>query len=146
MTAVGFGRKGPAPSADLAARRAAFLAAERARAQQPGGGDTVADFHRPSLESRRYAPPKSTGMAYLLWLFLGGLSGHRFYLGFSTSAIVQLLLTPIGYAMLLSKSPGGMIPVIAGALWLLADAALIPGMVNRANARRRGPSLASTFD
>src|SRR5712675_713947 len=26
-------------------------------------------------------PMKSTGIAYLLWLFLGGVGGHKFYLG-----------------------------------------------------------------
>ena len=59
---------------------------------------------------------KTMGTAYLLWFFLGGFSAHRFYLGFSTSAIVQLLLTPIGYAMLMSKSPAGFIFVAAGGL------------------------------
>jgi TM2 domain-containing membrane protein YozV len=84
--------------------------------------------------SRRTAPP-----------ICSGCSAHRFYLGFTTSAIIQLLLSPIGYAMLMSKSPAGLAFIAAGAMWLLGDAFMIPGMVNKANERARGLSLGSTF-
>ncbi|MBV9881570.1 MAG: TM2 domain-containing protein, partial [Sphingomonadaceae bacterium] len=79
MSGATFGRKGSAAAqTDLAARRAAFLAAERARPQQePRLGDEL-------LAPRQGPPiaPKATGTAYVLWFFAGGLSAHRFYLGF----------------------------------------------------------------
>jgi TM2 domain-containing membrane protein YozV len=150
MSGGTFGRKGAGSDPDLAARRAAFLAAERARAQAAPAGEerrsAVEDgFARPPVTERPYVSRKTMGTAYLLWFFLGGLSAHRFYLGFSTSAIIQLLLTPIGYAMLLSKSPAGLFVVAAGGVWILVDAFLIPGMVTKANERARGLSLTSTF-
>jgi len=144
MSGASFGRKGAGPDPDLAARRAAFLAQERARPKTEPAAATD-EFDRPRLTERPYVSTKTMGTAYLLWFFLGGFSAHRFYLGFSTSAIIQLLVTPIGYAMLMSKSPAGFIFVGAGALWLLADAFMIPGLVGKANERARGVSLGSTF-
>lgn len=35
---------------------------------------------------------KSTGLAFVLWFFLGGFGAHRFYAGFKKSAIVIALL------------------------------------------------------
>jgi TM2 domain-containing membrane protein YozV len=150
MSGATFGRKGDAPDAGLAARRAAFLAEERARAlaapagarREPGveGG-----FARPPLAERPYVSRKTMGTAYLLWFFLGGVSAHRFYLGFRLSAIIQMVLTPLGYAMMMTKSPGGLVVVPAAALWILADVFLIPGMVAKANERARELSYASTF-
>jgi TM2 domain-containing membrane protein YozV len=145
MSGASFGRKGSAPAPDLAARRAAFLAEERARAQHaPAGGRVEDEFARP-LAERPYVSRKTMGTAYLLWFFLGGVSAHRFYLGFRTSAIVQMLLTPLGYAMLWSKSPLGLLAVPAAGVWILVDAFLIPGMVTKANERARGLSLTTTF-
>ena len=147
MSGATFGRKGAAPDADLAARRAAFLAAERARAQQaPQPASATEDsFGRPAPIERPYVPRKTNGTAYLLWFFLGGVSAHRFYLGYRISAIIQMLLTPIGYAMMMTKSPGGLAIVPAAGLWILLDAVLIPGMVTRTNERARELSYATTF-
>jgi TM2 domain-containing membrane protein YozV len=44
------------------------------------------------LQMTFQAQKKSTGAAYLLWFFLGGLGGHRFYLGQTGTAITQLIL------------------------------------------------------
>ena len=140
MSGAAFGRKGAGLDADLAARRAAFLAAERARPRQ--GAE---DGDRPAATGPAFAREKSLGTAYLLWFFLGGLSAHRFYLGFPASAAVQLCLSPLGYALLIGKSPAGFFVLIASGLWILADAFLIPGMIRKANARGRGSALGPVF-
>jgi TM2 domain-containing membrane protein YozV len=150
MSGATFGRKGAGPDPDMAARRAAFLAAERARAaaapadagREPG---VEAGFGRPPVAEPRYVSRKTNGTAYLLWFFLGGVSAHRFYLGYRITAVIQMILTPLGYAMMMTKSPGGMIAVPAAALWILLDAVLIPGMVASANERARELSYAATF-
>lgn len=59
---------------------------------------------------------KSTGVAYLLWLFLGLLGGHRFYLRQTGTGILWLFT-------------GGLF--LVG--WIV-DAFLIPSIVNRVNA------------
>ena len=62
---------------------------------------------------------KSVGAAYVLWFFLGLLGAHRFYLGQTGTAIAQLILsiTVIG--------------LIVSAVWVLVDAFLIPGLVEK---------------
>jgi TM2 domain-containing membrane protein YozV len=137
----GFGRKGTVDGAALAARRTAFLAEERARAGRPAASGGPG--HPPSTPV--FVREKSTGVAYLLWFFLGGLSGHRFYLGYSTSAAIQASLTPIAYAMLIAGSLFGIIPMLAAAFWLLGDAFLIPSLTRQANDRIRRNATSRVF-
>ena len=68
---------------------------------------------RQEVDSRK----KSVAATWLLWLFLGELGAHRFYLG----------RVGTGIAMLLTL--GGLF------IWALVDAFLVPGML-RANKRQ----------
>ena len=58
---------------------------------------------RPSSDTAsmmRYdANKRSVLIAYILWFFLGGLGAHRFYLGATTSALILLALTVIGFIL-----------------------------------------------
>ncbi|NBG94378.1 NINE protein [Pyruvatibacter mobilis] len=67
------------------------------------------------IEQRVSNDGPSTGIAYLLWFFLGLVSAHRFYLGEAVTAIIQIL----SYF------------IFVGFIWLLIDAFLIPGMVRK---------------
>lgn len=62
---------------------------------------------------------RSTGLAYVLWLFLGVLGVHRFYCGRVGTGILWLFT-------------GG----LCGVGWLI-DVFLIPGMVDEANRESR---------
>ncbi|MCH5520360.1 TM2 domain-containing protein [Pseudomonas syringae] len=73
------------------------------------------------IEQKVANSQKSTGVAYLLWFFLGGFGGHRFYLGKTGTAVVQLIITLIGCFTL--------IPLIITGIWLLIDAFLIPAII-----------------
>jgi TM2 domain-containing membrane protein YozV len=74
---------------------------------------------------------KSSGVAYLLWFFLGGLGGHRFYLGRTGSAVGMIALTVIGWA---TVAIGVGFALLAGlGIWLIVDLFLIPGMVAEHN-------------
>ena len=44
-----------------------------------------------NLDAQNNKPTKSMAVAILLWLFLGTLGLHRFYLGHTTSGIFMLL-------------------------------------------------------
>lgn len=79
------------------------------------------------IEQRVTNEAKSTGAAYLIWLFLGMLGGHRFYLGRTGSAVTQLLMFIIGWVTAII-GVGLFILGILG-LWVLVDAFLIPGMI-----------------
>ncbi|MDF2790873.1 MAG: hypothetical protein K0S80_3974 [Neobacillus sp.] len=58
---------------------------------------------------------KSTTTTWLLWFFLGGLGGHRYYLGRTGSAIAMTLTL------------GGL------GIWSLIDLFLISGMLSKKN-------------
>ena len=65
------------------------------------------------VEQRVANDGPSTGVTYLFWFFLWFVSGHRFYLGRTGTAILQIL----SYFILI------------GFVWVLIDAFLIPGMI-----------------
>lgn len=71
------------------------------------------------------ANKKSTGAAYVLCLLLGGLGAHRFYLGRSGTAVVQLILWLLGWVTVVTFIPLG--------IWIIVDLFLIPGMVTAKN-------------
>lgn len=75
---------------------------------------------RAYIEQRVENNSKSTGVAYLLWFFLGGFGAHRFYLGKTGSAVGLLVLT-----LLTSWWTFG-IPTI---IWVIIDAFLIPSII-----------------
>jgi TM2 domain-containing membrane protein YozV len=65
------------------------------------------------IEQRVSKEAPSTLIAYLLLLFLGFISAHRFYLGKPGSAICQI----ISYFF------------VVGWVWLFIDLFLVPGMI-----------------
>ena len=78
------------------------------------------------IEQRVGNEKKSTGTAYLLWFFLGFLSGHRFYLGRWGTALLQIA----SYF------------IVIGFLWLLIDAFLIPSMIKEDMNKHRAQLMA----
>ncbi|MEF2073206.1 TM2 domain-containing protein [Consotaella aegiceratis] len=84
----------------------------------------------PSADARALlayeANKKSTGAAYLLWFFLGGLGGHRFYMGRVGSGIGMAALCLLGFVTL-------GITFIPLAIWVIIDAFLLAGMVRNHN-------------
>jgi TM2 domain-containing membrane protein YozV len=75
--------------------------------------------------------PKSMGIAYALWFFLGQLGLHRIYLGRVGSGVAQLLLGVVGWATVWVVI--GVIPLAILWIWLLVDLFLTAGMVREAN-------------
>lgn len=146
----GFGRKSAGTAqplvgnaVDLAAKRAAFLAEERARPRPDPGSAPAFDATSPGYSP--YIREKSLGTAYVLWFFFGGVSAHRFYLGFQISAALQASLMPVSYALLISGSMTFFYTMCAAGLWLLADLALMPGMQREANQRIRNRAVGAVF-
>ena len=149
MTVRTFGRKGQSEDAEMARRREAFLAEERARqANPPPPGEP-----QPEPRFGRSAAPvpaasvaqKSVGIAYLLWFFFGAVGAHRHYLGFHTSAVVQAGLWLMGWAMVLSMNLYALPVLLIVSLWMLADAFMIPSLCRDANARARRPDVQHVF-
>lgn len=135
---MSFGRKGVGGQHELAERRAAFIAAERARQSSPRQD-------HPARTGPVFVREKSMGTAYVLWFFLGGLSVHRFYLGFPVSGAIQAALLPISWALIFSGSLAAFLTMAAGGLWILCDAFLIPSLARQANSRLRRAALGPVF-
>lgn len=81
------------------------------------GSSRLSDTQRMLIEQRIANEKPSSGVAYLLCIFLGPLGAHRFYLGRKGSAIAMLILsiTLVGL-------------VISGP-WALIDLFLIPSII-----------------
>ncbi|GAB5468553.1 MAG: TM2 domain-containing protein [Rhodospirillales bacterium] len=73
------------------------------------------DMQRLLVEQRLGNEAPSMGIAYLLWALLGLFSLHRFYIGETKSAILQVVLNFL----------------VIGLIWTLIDVFLIPGLVRR---------------
>ena len=71
------------------------------------------------------ANKKSQGVSYLLWLILGGIGAHRFYIGRTATGAVMLVLWLAGLLV-------GVTWLIV-IVWWIVDAFLIPGMVREKN-------------
>lgn len=77
------------------------------------------------------AGKKSTVVAYLLWFFLSGFGAHNFYLGRTGPAVGQLLLFIVGWATAILVI--GFFLLAAWGIWVLIDAFMIPGWIQRQN-------------
>ena len=78
------------------------------------------------------ANKKSQGVTYLLWLFLGGIGAHRFYIGRPATGAVYLVLWLSGWVLVF--------PFLAVFLWWVVDGFLIPDMI-----RKKNMSIADSF-
>lgn len=146
----GFGTAERAPKATvdgaaMAERRAAFLAAEHARQAEQPSYPEAGTGRLPANATPVYVREKSMGMAYLLWFVIGGISAHRFYLGYTASGAVQLTLLLLSYGLLIGMSPIGFFLLIGAWLWILGDAFVIPSMTREANERIRQAAVGAVF-
>ena len=87
------------------------------------------------VEQRLGNESRSVGVAYLLWLFIGGLGAHRFYLGRPGSALLMLGLSIVAWATLTAQI--GAVFLAAVGVWLLVDAFLIPAMIRKDSGERK---------
>jgi TM2 domain-containing membrane protein YozV len=76
---------------------------------------------------------KSTGVAYLLWFFVGQFGAHRFYLGSTGLAVGQLVLGLLGWATAVFLV--GFFLLVPLWIWLFVDLFLIPGIAQEKNSR-----------
>ena len=93
--------------------------------RRPQIGDTDAQDKTTQLmlfESQK----KSVGVAYLLFIFLGGLGAHRFYLGYTGSGVLYLVLFVLGFLTM-------GIAFIGTVIWGLIDLFLIPSLTRKKN-------------
>lgn len=135
-----------APSADdeLARRREAFLAEERARSGRNQEVDPIESAERakqaglPSFPGR-----KSLSVAYALWFFLSVISAHRFYLGRWITGSVQTVLWYVSLMFWMAGHDLALYPLVTGLTWIGIDLFLIPGMLRAINERLEAKAYAA---
>ena len=69
----------------------------------------------------------------MLWFFLGGLGGHRFYLKQTGTAVAMLIITLVSIPLVVAGI--GIVGFGIVGIWVLVDAFLIPGMTRDINNR-----------
>ncbi|WP_342387575.1 TM2 domain-containing protein [Salinicoccus bachuensis] len=79
------------------------------------------------LSSEMDKSQKSKGIAFILWFFLGGFGGHRFYMGDIGYGIALAAATIIGGLLTLGLS------LFVTGIWVLVDAFFISGRVDTIN-------------
>lgn len=134
-------KRPPSSDDELAARRAAFVAEERARTGGAGASppfsaatETALRAFKAQVEFDTLPADRSPKIACLLWFFTGLAGGHRFYLRRPLTGAIQaaLFLGCVGAAM------AQYYPAFAGLgiswLWMLADGFLIRAMYRTARA------------
>lgn len=64
------------------------------------------------------ASPKNKIAAGLLAIFLGTLGIHKFYLGYTSAGVIMLLVTLLGWVVLIGPLVMGVIALIEGIIYL----------------------------
>ena len=90
------------------------------------------DQHTPATHGPHIVPlsPKSMVLAFVFWLFLGGLGVHRFYLN-RRHGLTILILALVGAVS--STFLIGIPILVAIGIWLLIDLFRIPGWLREHN-------------
>ena len=159
--------------AEIAAKREAFLASERAAGNLGPAAVAAApitltgartsqreEYRAPPIKSysngKAIAPGKkwlfgepkgrSLIVAYVFWYFAGLFSLHRFYCGAGESAWYQTGSFFGGLVCMAIWPPLGLLMLGIWVLWLIADIFLIPGMMRRFKSRYDDRSYAQVFD
>jgi TM2 domain-containing membrane protein YozV len=100
----------------------------------PPTGPAAAGASRDTVAMMRFeSEKKSTGVAYLLWFFVGWLGIHRFYLGQTGSGAAMLIIWVLSFVLAFVLI--GFVGFFIIGIWWLVDAFLIPGMAQSANER-----------
>ncbi len=93
----------------------------------------------PDEPHRQVAELKSTGFAYLIWALAGPFGAHRFYLD-RPHGVTMLVLALAGVVTV--PVLVGLLPLLIVGIWMLVDAAAIPGWVEESRAAALAPATA----
>jgi len=113
---------------DSTARRAAFVAEERARAEPPAAETLAYQVTPAAVSAAVWGKPKSLAIAYALWLVLGLAGAHRFYLGRYVSGALQATLGLGSWGLLAAEYYPAFAGMALALAWMSADAYFVRRM------------------
>ena len=132
---------------EMARRREAFVAAERARAGNAVEADPIASAERAKQAGLpSFAGRKSLAAAYSFWFLLWVISAHRFYLGRWATGIAQTCLWYVSLMFWMAGHALAFYPMVTGLAWVIADLVLIPGMRRATNERLEAKFEAQLYE
>ena len=127
-----------APGEDIESRRAAFLAAEHARKEERVAADSLLSRWKPEP---KVVGPRSLMLAYVLWLLLGSVGAHRFYLGRTLTGGILACLSFGSWALVAGETYEAFAGALLGGIWMFVDGFLIKDMHRAATG---GPPVSRT--
>lgn len=77
------------------------------------------------------AAKKSTGLAYVLWFFVGWIGVHRFYLGQTGTGIAMAIISVLSWITVFIGI--GLVGFVIIGIWWIVDVFLIPGIASKVN-------------
>ncbi len=95
--------------------------------------------HTDELSMRFEVEKKSVGLAYFLWCLFGTLGGHRYYFGYTESAVAMSAIAVFSLIVLFVGANNssllffGVLGYAAVGIWALIDAFQIPGWTRMFN-------------
>lgn len=103
----------------------------------PRPAPSTVDPHIERVVMAELAHEKSMPIAYLCWITLGMVGAHRFYLRRPVTGAAMLALMLLMLVLIATIIGAPLAAPLFGILmlWVLVDAALIPGWVRRINAQ-----------
>jgi TM2 domain-containing membrane protein YozV len=130
-------RTAAAPAADeeMEARRAAFLDSERERAANPPAEGEPDFLKMKEVRDPRVVGPRSFLLTFLLWLLLGTLGAHRFYLGRNLSGSFLFATTVVSWGLVAGQFYLAFAGTLVSAAWVFIDGFLLKAMVRQATGK-----------
>jgi TM2 domain-containing membrane protein YozV len=130
----------------LEARKAAFLAEERARKARPQQADSEGLRGAFVPAGPIFVQERSLLVAYLLWFFLGSTGAHRFYLGYFGSGAAMLMLWVVSWTLIMAQNYAAFGGLFMAGLWVLGDGFLVKSLHRKTGERaRQRARYAATF-
>ena len=88
------------------------------------------------VETRLTNEAKSVLVAYILWIFLGGIGMHNFYIGRIMLGICETILCLLGFIFIFAAGLG-VIFLVPLAVLLFIDLFIIPGGIRKSLNKKR---------
>ena len=100
------------------------------------GAESLTTEELTLVETRLTNEAKSVLVAYILWIFLGGIGVHNFYIGRTKLGICEIALSFLGFIFIFAAGLGIIFLIPLGVM-LFIDLFIIPGGIRKSLDKKR---------